>query len=269
MERTRHVIEGRKRFPSPETIRAKQALPPEADPLVRERLHSERWLKDFFRGIERPQYQEPEESVRERVLETAIIKLKGVVKFIGGHAPVEIVAFLAQTFHFKPKERSVLMESVESGRTVSEQVKKIEESINASEHLTPEEGTALLEKIWELSDKELTQMDFDALAESGLLNSEYQSATESAFSEQAIQEIKEAIKHSVQTRVDGKKLLLDVVMIALIAKGGVALKFLGKGTKSAVYTIKALKAAKVAKGSGKELRRVWKRKPKPKKNAAA
>ncbi len=259
-ETQRYVIEGPKRFPRSEVI---APLPKEADPQERARRHSERWLMDVLAGIERPKYEEDQASTRKRVLETLKIKTMAAFKFIGGHIPLDASAFLLQTFIMKPGERDYLMRALMEKRTVSEQVANIESAINVSEHLTALEGTALLEKIWGLSDSELAEMKFGALLESTLLPTEYTLDEERAFSDEATHEIARLIKESVRSRVDGKKLLIDILMVVAIAKGGVLLKPLGKGAKVAYYSIKALKGAKVMKGARSELRGVWK-KPKPK-----
>jgi hypothetical protein len=239
-----------------------QKLPPEAessriDHFLKFTSDTKKWLSDYFQGLP-PQEQEPDEQTRDRRLaDTVKIKLAHVGRFFGVHLPLDIPAYLAQRLIFKPREREAIADTLRGEQSARSSLQAIETRINASKHLTPEMATELLNDIWALSDDELGRINWEDLVNTEILGTEWTAESETKLGDDFVTAVEGLVENHVQTTLDGKQLLIDAVLTALVFKGGKLLKPLGTASKKAYMAIKTFKAGKAAKKTVKDLKAIW------------
>jgi hypothetical protein len=217
---------------------------------------AQKWLEDHFQGLPQQEAEPNEETKTERISSTLKVALAKTGEFFGLHLPIDVPAYLAQRFYFKPREREAIVDTLRE-KPADDALSAIEERINASKHLTPEEATELLNDVWGLSDDELRALDWQSLVESETLGTEWSLESETQLSANFIKNVEAIVEKHIQTKHSGKKLLTDAILTALVLKGGKLLKPIGALSQKIYYSIKGIKAIKLGKAGAGEIKDVW------------
>ena len=223
---------------------------PEKDPDLEGLVERVRdFLKDYLEGHVSSDTYEPDAQTKlNRAKKVGLTKLKYLAKFFGAHLLLDVPAYLAQKFHFKPEERKRLMSGLETTGTANEQLSELKRRIEESPDVDNAGKIKLLQELNELSDQELTRLEWDAMVESTLVGDDSLGEDKRIDMDFKIK-VEELIKKHIDSHIKGTSLLVDALLTVMVIKGGALIKPLGKiGSltsaavgyyKGAKYTVKA------------------------------